>query len=398
MTKRQVWAKRKQKRHLKTKEKSRDDVVFVYPTTPTAQVDVTTTSMTEYSDSDDLGIRFSKVEFYADSYLPEGFLPLTADEYPVTDDVKEILSQSKAVSLVLPDDYECAGADTEKILDAIGGFPSHPSSDPNDPYWDQLRTVVEVQHLRRNGASTESVMPLPDIWEGYNLDQVAEAVHDEFPGIYHVELLKAIIKAGLQVDYDVIPKRCNTTFLRGPVMLAHLNTWSVGVVGPINFAMKWLVGLARPEEIAWMISQGDISEEDGVPSDIVAQVNNLDLESQFDFTAYEEGSPMHPSWPAMHSAASSCSLWLAVVLNLTPKQICQARLVDFAIAYARTVAGVHYPWDNIAGLSLGQEYVATELVNHLVEKYGSNRTQVEEKVARMRFSWGEFDPWSCVSD
>jgi hypothetical protein len=30
-----------------------------------------------------------------------------------------------------------------------------------------------------------------------------------------------------------------------------------------------------------------------------------------DFTHYDEGCPLHPSWPAMHSASSAASLWLA---------------------------------------------------------------------------------------
>ena len=73
----------------------------------------------------------------------------------------------------------------------------------------------------------------------------------------------------------------------------------------------------------------------------------MNLRSQFDFTAYAEGSPDHPSWPAMHSAGASASLWIAVVADLTPEQLCQARRLDYAIAFARTVAGVHYPDDNI---------------------------------------------------
>lgn len=43
----------------------------------------------------------------------------------------------------------------------------------------------------------------------------------------------------------------------------------------------------------------------------------------------------------MHSAASSASLWLGVVLNLTEEQFCEVQKTDYAVAYARTVAGVH---------------------------------------------------------
>lgn len=68
------------------------------------------------------------------------------------------------------------------------------------------------------------------------------------------------------------------------------------------------------------------------------------------FTAYPEGSPTHPAWPAMHSAASSASLWLAVVADLTEEQYCQVLRTDFAVAYARTVAGVHYPSECMIGV------------------------------------------------
>jgi hypothetical protein len=52
-----------------------------------------------------------------------------------------------------------------------------------------------------------------------------------------------------------------------------------------------------------------------------------------------KGSPTHPSWPAMHAAGSSCSYWIPAVAKLTPEQYCEALRVDFAVAFARTVAG-----------------------------------------------------------
>ena len=50
------------------------------------------------------------------------------------------------------------------------------------------------------------------------------------------------------IEYsDLIPRRSNAQFLRGMIALADLNTWSMGVVGPHNFAAKWFAGRARPE-------------------------------------------------------------------------------------------------------------------------------------------------------
>lgn len=181
-------------------------------------------------------------------------------------------------------------------------------------------------------------------------------------------------------------------------MLAYLTTWAVSKVGPYNFAAKYYVGRARPEEVAWLISQGSLTESDGVPSDVVEDIQSFNLQSATDFTAYPEGSPAHPSWPAMHSAGSASSLWLPVVLNLSEEQICQTRLVDWAVSYARTVAGVHYPSDNIAGLNLGQEIIARKLAGHLAHVYGSDPVAVNAKISAMRFDWNDFMDSDCFKD
>ena len=97
-----------------------------------------------------------------------------------------------------------------------------------------------------------------------------------------------------------------------------------------------LPGRPRPEEVVWAIKRGRISK--GVPTDIKQYVKSLDIQSAPEFTAYEEGSPTHPSWPAMHAASGSSSLWMAVIMDLNDEQLCQARLTDYAIAYSRTVA------------------------------------------------------------
>jgi hypothetical protein len=134
---------------------------------------------------------------------------------------------------------------------------------------------------------------------------------------------------------------------------------------------------------------------DGVPDNLVIQIELMGLASAEDFTAYEEGSPVHPSWPAMHSAASSASLWLAVLLDLSPDQYCEALRVDYAVSYARTIAGVHYPTDNIAGLNMGTEVMRNHLADHMAETYGSDRTAVQDKLKRLAFDWANFNPTDC---
>jgi hypothetical protein len=219
-----------------------------------------------------------------------------------------------------------------------------------------------------------------------------------------MNLLASLLGQGLEIDNDLIPKRSDKQFLHGPVLFANLNTWSVDMVGPMNFGAKYYAGRARPEEVAWAItcSQAGFETTAGcetsfkfdlnpdtsvVPTDIVQAIATMDLQSLEDFCQYPEGAPSHPSWPAMHSASSNISLWLAVVAKLTPKQALEAKKTDLAVAMGRTVAGVHYKDDNTAGLGMGQEIVARELPRHLASKYGADPLKVKAKIESLRFDW-----------
>jgi hypothetical protein len=160
--------------------------------------------------------------------------------------------------------------------------------------------------------------------------------------------------------------------------------------------MKWSVGRPRPEEIAMQIEYNILTEDDGVPEGVVTAVKSMELDRAEDFTHYDEGCPQHPSWPAMHSASSAASLWLAVVADLTDDQYCQVLRTDYAVSFARTVAGVHYTTDNIAGLNLGQKILADKLAGHLSEKYGADPQVVQQKIDSLRFDWNTFDPVTCT--
>ena len=97
----------------------------------------------------------------------------------------------------------------------------------------------------------------------------------------------------------------------------------------------------------------------------------------------------------MHSAASSASFWIAVVLDLTDDQLCEALRTDYFTAFARSVAGVHYTTDNTAGLNLGQQLVAEQLPEYLAKTFGSDPAAVRAKVDRLRFNWVDFDSRDC---
>ena len=101
----------------------------------------------------------------------------------------------------------------------------------------------------------------------------------------------------------------------------------------------------------------------------------------------------------MHSAASSAALWLATVIDLDSPGaegiIEEAMLTDYAVAYARTIAGVHYPGDNIAGLKLGQEILSRLLPDQLSadgSRYNGDKDKVKAKIDRIQASgWVNWD-------
>jgi len=212
----------------------------------------------------------------------------------------------------------------------------------------------------------------------------------QYPGYWQSNFIAYLLQTKqTKIDPKIIPQRTKTDFVNSVICLAHLNTWSIDTIAATSFATKWYVGRLRPEEMAFKIATGEVSH--GVPIDILQKVQSMNLLSAEEFTAYPEGCPRHPSWPAMHSAASSMSLWMAVVCDMTDDQLYQAKLTDHAVAYSRSIAGVHYMDDNIAGLKLGQELLARLLPDYLAQTYGADPDVVREKVARHRFDWSEFD-------
>ena len=343
----------------------------------------------------DLDIRFSKVVVDPRYNLSSIELPLTSKDYPISLETFRWLRYVLASSVTIPESCKECYWSFDDLLEVAGGYPSHPSTDEASSYWTELEHVVEIQKLRRQNVDPKSIMPLPDAWEKYTIKDVTDAVHDEFLGIHHIGLLTTWDKAKtIKIDRDIIPLISTVDFIRSNCMLADLVTWAIARVGPSDFALKWHVGLARPEEVAFKIATGAITE--GPSPSLVESIKAFNLSFATNFTAYPEGSPKHPSWPAMHSASSAASLWMPAVMLLTPEQYCQVQLTDYAIAYARTVAGVHYQTDNLAGLKLGQEILARLLPDYLHEKYGTSKTRVEAKIASLRFDWDDFLESDCA--
>lgn len=334
-----------------------------------------------------LNIRFNKPMYDA---------TLGKSSFPLSQSLANELRGTDASSVTIQADCGDNCLNIEEILatDNVDA-PMHPSRNPDSPYWNDFREVIARRQDREANTDPTTFMPLPNIWRGYDIHQIAEAVHDEFPGVWHAALLGEFLGEGVEFDRTTLPGLSKVDFINGAVALSGLNGWAFANVGPTNFGAKWYNGRARPEEIAFLIHEDEVTSADGVPQDIVDNVKAMGLSRAPEFTAYIEGSPVHPSWPAMHSASSVGSLWIATVLNLTPEQQCETRRLDYAMAYARTVAGVHFPTDNTGGLNLGQEVVARKLPEYLAEQYGSDIDAVNEKIASLRFDWRTFTQTEC---
>jgi hypothetical protein len=94
----------------------------------------------------------------------------------------------------------------------------------------------------------------------------------------------------------------------------------------------------------------------------------------------------------MHSAGSTLIIWMSALYKLEPEEYRQALLMDYGVAYARTVAGVHYPQDNIAGLNIGQRIIREQLPKFMKDNYGYDYAEVENIVEALSFDWNDFDP------
>lgn len=335
--------------------------------------------------ADDLGMRFNKFGSAAPT--------MTSKDFPMTQAQAVSLRHTRCVSLIHSSDCDECYMPIWRLIDQVGGMPTNPSSNPDSPFWKEMQEVTDMQNNRKKNLDPNTFMPLPKLWKNFTIHEVAEAVHDEFPGVHHIALVTQLLKEGATIDRNTVPSKCEYDFLRSTVMLSDLNTWSIAKVGPMSFGAKWYAGRARPEEVAFKIAKGELTT--GVPAKLSADIKAMNLQTAPSYTAYPEGSPRHPSWPAMHSAASAGSLWIATVLNLTPEQFCEVQKLDYAISYARTVAGVHYPTDNTAGLNMGQQVLARQLPFYLKQRYGANRRTVRAKIAKYIFDWEKFGETEC---
>ena len=87
------------------------------------------------------------------------------------------------------------------------------------------------------------------------------------------------------MDRNITQFRSVVDFVGTQVRIAALNTWSIEAVAPINFMIKWAVGMPRPEEMAWLIASRQYGVKDGVPEDIIDSLVGMNLAHAAEFTA-----------------------------------------------------------------------------------------------------------------
>ena len=134
----------------------------------------------------DLGVRFNKVIFPNDIQPPgaDAILPLTANAFPICSNTTNVLRQSTCWSVIQESNCFRCDIPFSDLITSIGGLPKHPvRNDSNNDYWKELRDVILARNERLNNGSTEGLLGrVPALWSDYTLEDIAEAVHNEYPG------------------------------------------------------------------------------------------------------------------------------------------------------------------------------------------------------------------------
>lgn len=116
---------------------------------------------------------YSKVIFLEED-LEATLLPI--EDYPLDEALGDILkTQSMASAPMTAADLP--EIDANELISQIGGIPAFPGE---QVFWDELLQVALFQAHRILNAKPP--FRLPEIWHGFDIEEVAQAVHNEFPG------------------------------------------------------------------------------------------------------------------------------------------------------------------------------------------------------------------------
>jgi len=163
-------------------------IVAVSSATLTENAAAQVSNSTRYLQRSRAQLRFSRKIQFDENVAQEmradikATFPLGSQEYPLSEDLCVLLRESNSHSVVMPYDYEVK-YDVDKLIEIAGGAPPHA---PVALFWPLFEEVIDYQIRRRSRghvlAMSERGMPwlnLPNLWENFTVNDVAEAVHNE---------------------------------------------------------------------------------------------------------------------------------------------------------------------------------------------------------------------------
>lgn len=256
--------------------------------------------------------------------------------------------------------------------------------------WDEIAEVLarRIECLRTQTGSVPIRHCKPgDIMKSLNImtpAQLGLAVHSDFPTWAGTESLKWSLQKGGKLRRLLPHSHTNREFTNGIVFAARALGWAVHTVSPTAFALKWYFGVARPEEIIQAAYEGTVDTPHWITDQIETYMAfHRNVESQHDWTAYPEGSPMHPSFPAMHGAGAGSKLLIKLLVDFDhmDEEDMHEHIDTFFgdMAHGRDNAGVHTWRDSEEGMRVGELCIAAEFPK-LIESLGGDKIYVEELI------------------
>ena len=323
-------------------------------------------------------------------------------DYPFTRAKSNILPEGSPVVSVRHKDDPRVLVDIDKVPD-----PTHPED--GDIYWMELAQVATRVNLAKRGKRFDEVENevevgfkpkvldpykpfLSNLFRSrYNVTRLAEAglvVRADFPTSLVTGLAEDFLRQGAKLNYDVLPRTRWKEFTDGPVLLGHIIGWAIHTVSPSAFATKWEKGRCRPEEAIHGWATGELEAPRYVDTILSSLVNKSEVANDArSFTLYPEGSPMHPSYVAMHAAVAAIVIILNVIFKLDTDQRDEAIRAQCNISIGRDIAGVHYLTDSLTGMDLGEKIIAEKLPVYLNQLVGADLAMARQYANEAKQNW-----------
>jgi len=266
-------------------------------------------------------------------------------------------------------------------------LPKHPE---DQGFWKEFEDVVDAVGLAKTKSRYTNA--IASCFENIGIktaDRAAKLVSSDWPS----DLIQIIAKDVLKQEGTKFREILPGPFVDKVVLLDRLFGELAHVVAANSGAAKWGNELARPQEIAWLIA----NEKLKAPPLIIAKLRELEdfekltqgsLETHSRwFTLQGIGAPPHCSWIAMHSSAVEASCYaLRVMVEMTEATLSDCILAVNNVGGFRTLLGVHYEQDNIAGYWLGQE-TAKRYLPDFFRSFGADMGLLKAAMKKAEVDW-----------